>query len=221
MPAQPFCNGFQSALSNDGRRRRSLALAFSNKATQPSSAKRRSAPYPLQVSACCASQADRQVHMQDVGTLVQKSNSTHVSIEFPSHPCQFTQWIRAVRMSALCHKQTFMPYSIYLVGELLHGQRNIQAERLRGLENSSTRCPTAVSNARNQLPYRCPGHVRFTPESGHQPAGLRCPLSANTGLMRRSKKGSLFDHIIGAGQHGGRKGARPNALAVRRCAYQR
>jgi len=37
-------------------------------------------------------------------------------------------------MSALCHKQTFMPYSTYLVGELLHGQRNIQAERLRGLE---------------------------------------------------------------------------------------
>ena len=210
--------GFNQPLVTTGGGGGALPLPF-QQSNQPSSAKRRSAPLPLQVSACCASQADRQVHMQDVGTLVQKSNSTHVSIEFPSHPCQFTQWIRAVRMSALCHEQTFMPYSIYLVGELLHGQRNIQAERLRGLE--STRCPTAVSNARNQLPYRCPGHVRFTPESGHQPAGLRCPLSANTGLMRRSKKGSLFDHIIGAGQHGGRKGARPNALAVRRCAYQR
>ena len=50
------------------------------------------------------------------------------------------------------------------------------------------------------------GSVRFTPNSGHQEVRPRCPLSANTGLMRRSKKGSLFDHIIGAGQHGGRKG---------------
>jgi hypothetical protein len=32
------------------------------------------------------------------------------------------------------------------------------------------------------------GDVRFTPESGHWRASLRCPLSAISGLMQRSKK---------------------------------
>ena len=32
------------------------------------------------------------------------------------------------------------------------------------------------------------GHVRFTPESGHVQCTSPCPLSANSGLMQRSKQ---------------------------------
>jgi hypothetical protein len=40
--------------------------------------------------------------------------------------------------------------------------------------------------------------VRFTPESGHSPTGSGCLLWAKSGLMQRSKKGSLFNHFVGA-----------------------
>ena len=38
--------------------------------------------------------------------------------------------------------------------------------------------------------------VRFTPESGHQTAVLRCPLSAKSRHMHRSNFG-LFNHLVG------------------------
>src|SRR5262245_57574933 len=34
----------------------------------------------------------------------------------------------------------------------------------------------------------CFGHVRFTPESGHQSARRECPLCANSGQMHRNKR---------------------------------
>jgi hypothetical protein len=37
--------------------------------------------------------------------------------------------------------------------------------------------------------------VRFTPESRHHSTRRRCLLCAKTGLMQRSKEGSLFDHL--------------------------
>jgi len=48
--------------------------------------------------------------------------------------------------------------------------------------------------------------VRFTPESGHVQCNRPCPLWANSGLMQRSKKGLLFDHVIGASEHRVRHG---------------
>ena len=38
-----------------------------------------------------------------------------------------------------------------------------------------------------------PGHVRFTPKSGHSPMRLRCPLCAKS----RHKAAQLFDHLVG------------------------
>src|SRR6478752_80517 len=44
------------------------------------------------------------------------------------------------------------------------------------------------------------------PESGHVQCKSQCPLRANSGLMHRSKKRSLFDHLIGAGDERRRDG---------------
>ena len=41
------------------------------------------------------------------------------------------------------------------------------------------------------------GHVRFTSESGHVQCNYRCPLWANSGLVQRSNKASLFNHLVG------------------------
>jgi hypothetical protein len=49
-------------------------------------------------------------------------------------------------------------------------------------------------------------HVRFTPESGHVQCTSSCLLWAKSGLMQRSKKGLLFDHVIGASEHRVRHG---------------
>src|SRR5215471_7495502 len=38
------------------------------------------------------------------------------------------------------------------------------------------------------------------PESGHVRCTRPCPLWANSGLMQCSKKSSLFDHLVGAGE---------------------
>jgi hypothetical protein len=40
-------------------------------------------------------------------------------------------------------------------------------------------------------------HVCFTPESGHVQCAGSFLLWANSGLMQRSKDGSLFDHFVG------------------------
>ena len=42
--------------------------------------------------------------------------------------------------------------------------------------------------------------VHFTPETRNVHCKSSCPLWANSGLMQRSKKRSLFDHLIGAGE---------------------
>src|SRR6476661_10729579 len=47
------------------------------------------------------------------------------------------------------------------------------------------------------------GSCLLTPESGHVRCNQRCLLWANSGLIQRSKKGSLFDRLVGAGEHGG------------------
>jgi hypothetical protein len=46
-----------------------------------------------------------------------------------------------------------------------------------------------------------PTDVRFTPESGHGSARSRCPLCAKSGhsALRQSL---LFDHLVGASEHG-------------------
>ena len=46
-------------------------------------------------------------------------------------------------------------------------------------------------------------HVRFTPESGHVQCNSACPLCANSGSCTAAKK-TLFDHLVGAGEQGGR-----------------
>ena len=43
-------------------------------------------------------------------------------------------------------------------------------------------------------------NVRFTPKSRHQLRAVGCPLSAKSGLMRRSNL-SLFDHLVGNREH--------------------
>jgi hypothetical protein len=45
-------------------------------------------------------------------------------------------------------------------------------------------------------------HVRITPKSRHVQCGSACPLRANSGLMQRSKKISLFDHLVGKPKKG-------------------
>jgi hypothetical protein len=40
-------------------------------------------------------------------------------------------------------------------------------------------------------------HVRFAPEADKIAESPGCPLSAKSGLMRCSKKGSLFHHLVG------------------------
>jgi hypothetical protein len=43
-----------------------------------------------------------------------------------------------------------------------------------------------------------PGDVCFSPESGLKGDMSGCLLWAKSGLMQRSKKGSLFNHFVGA-----------------------
>ena len=45
-----------------------------------------------------------------------------------------------------------------------------------------------------------PGHVRFTPKSGHQLNALECPLCAKSRHSAVRLKTSLFDHFVGAGK---------------------
>ena len=47
--------------------------------------------------------------------------------------------------------------------------------------------------------YAAISHVRFTLESGHVRCNSGCPLSANSGLVHRSKRAELFDHLVGDG----------------------
>ncbi len=42
--------------------------------------------------------------------------------------------------------------------------------------------------------------VRFSPMSRHRQVDLPRPKRANSGLMHRSKKASLLDHLVGAGE---------------------
>src|SRR5215469_8825201 len=41
-----------------------------------------------------------------------------------------------------------------------------------------------------------PGHVRFTPESGHRYSVVECPLCAKSG--HSAQRTSLFDHLVGS-----------------------
>jgi hypothetical protein len=40
-------------------------------------------------------------------------------------------------------------------------------------------------------------NVRFTPESGHCGVTVGCPLCAKSGLMHRSNRLHLLDHLVG------------------------
>jgi hypothetical protein len=63
-----------------------------------------------------------------------------------------------------------------------------------------------ASNSDRESGFPANGHVRFTPKSGHVRRKPSCLLWANSGLMHRSKKRSLFDHLIGAGDERRRDG---------------
>ena len=65
---------------------------------------------------------------------------------------------------------------------------------------------SALGQKRTSTPSNC--DVRFTPESGHQAAGLRCPLSANSGhraaySITSSARASSVGGIVEAERLGG------------------
>src|SRR5690348_9943405 len=94
--------------------------------------------------------------------------------------------------------------------------RSNSTRRMVAVEAPESRTRSSIATGVRQMRARPGSNVRFALDSGRGADMLEGPLCAKNGLMQRSKRAGLFDHIIGAGEEPGRHGEaeRPGGLEI-------